>query len=598
MACSFISQSTINQGSRTNTTITAPASIADNDILRIFFWLAAEPGPPPTPTPPTGFSQLLASTTLTGLGGTGNGELRVWLWEKRAATESGDYTVTHDSAFSLAYMEVIRGAVASGSAEDFAATSNNQTNNSTYTATGGTTTVTGSFVTFFVGAWNTIGATPPPGTTPAYTERYDTTEGYAANGVMVPAGATGNEDASGAAQGATGGSTSVLASVKAIAPTVAITGTATATIDEDDITAGGKTVIATVANDTYLSGDIVTPTLGTGEGTESGNNTASSSWAVSHPAASTGDLLIFCISWDDSTTTTDVTEPAGPNSEVLSEVNATPAVSSDTEVRCKVWYTIATGAWTASTIAFTPSASEQWTAAVVVIPAGEFDAADPIGASTTHASAASTETAVLSAAFTAGSTDGDGRLFCWTAADADPQTLAADWTQVANQDRGAVSGGLFSRDVEVTDSESIAQDTVSTIAGDSWCSVSFIVRAPTTSPFEDARQAFINGFDSAQAEGTGWDAEVKAKAAVTEGVGTSDTVATWTIGAQAGYNITAQGTITGTIPASILTGATAVVGAPTFTINTSGGAPADPEGGLIGGKLLAGGLLIGGVLIR
>jgi hypothetical protein len=93
-----------------------------------------------------------------------------------------------------------------------------------------------------------------------------------------------------------------------------------------------------------------------------------------------------------------------------------------------------------------------------------------------------------------------------------------------------------------------------------------------TTPFNDARQASINGFDSAQSEGTGWDAEVKAKAAVTEVERLSDTEARWTIAAQSGYNITAQETITGTIPASILTGGQAIVATPTFTID-AGGAP-------------------------
>ena len=221
-----------------------------------------------------------------------------------------------------------------------------------------------------------------------------------------------------------------------------------------------------------------TPTPTTDQATESGNNTEQATWAVSYPNASTGDLIIFGISWDDSTTTTDVSEPAGPNSEVLSEVNATPCVSSSTEVRAKVWYTIATGTWTASTLTFTPSATESWSAAVLVIPAGQFDATTPIGASTTNASAGS-ETAIVSAAFSAGSTDGGGRVFAWTAADADPQTLAADWTQIANQDLGAVTHGMFTRDAVVSDSESIAADTVSTIVGDTWCSVSFVVRGVT-----------------------------------------------------------------------------------------------------------------------
>jgi hypothetical protein len=57
-------------------------------------------------------------------------------------------------------------------------------------------------------------------------------------------------------------------------------------------------------------------------------------------------------------------------------------------------------------------------------------------------------------------------------------------------------------------------------------------------------------------------------------VRTSDTVVTWTIAAQAGYNITAQETITGTIPAAILTGNVSLLSTPTFTIDVSSAAQA------------------------
>jgi len=74
------------------------------------------------------------------------------------------------------------------------------------------------------------------------------------------------------------------------------------------------------------------------------------------------------------------------------------------------------------------------------------------------------------------------------------------------------------------------------------------------------------------AGGTGWDAEVKAKAAVTEVVRTSSTVVTWTIAAQAGYNIASTETITGTIPASILTSGAPITATPTIAITATGGA--------------------------
>lgn len=229
----------------------------------------------------------------------------------------------------------------------------------------------------------------------------------------------------------------------------------------------------------------VTPTPDATSDTTSGNNTASGSWAVSVPNASTGDLLIFCLAWDDSTTTTDVTEPAGQNGETLSEINATPATDAATETRCKVWYCKCTGAWTSGTITFTPSASEQWAGSAIRIPAGQFDDTTPIGASTTNSSSVDGSN-IQCGAFTAGASDGGGRLCVWASADADPQTVATGFTEISNQDIGAVSGGFFTRDTVVSDSESISATTCSTIATDSWCTVAFVIR-----PYVQTNEVYI-----------------------------------------------------------------------------------------------------------
>lgn len=97
-----------------------------------------------------------------------------------------------------------------------------------------------------------------------------------------------------------------------------------------------------------------------------------------------------------------------------------------------------------------------------------------------------------------------------------------------------------------------------TITGDTWVA--------SGAAFDAQRQNIINGIDSAQAEANGWDAVVKATAAVTDVVRTSATVVTITLEAFATYNITATETITATIPATALTGASAIVATPTFTV--------------------------------
>lgn len=97
-----------------------------------------------------------------------------------------------------------------------------------------------------------------------------------------------------------------------------------------------------------------------------------------------------------------------------------------------------------------------------------------------------------------------------------------------------------------------------TLTGDTWVA--------SGSTFDAQRSAIIQGLDSAQSEGTGWNAEVRDKAPVTDVVRTSDTVVTITLSAQAGYNITATETITVTVPGAALTGNNPVTATPTFTV--------------------------------
>ncbi|MCW5668145.1 MAG: hypothetical protein KIT86_00700 [Hydrogenophaga sp.] len=234
---------------------------------------------------------------------------------------------------------------------------------------------------------------------------------------------------------------------------------------------------------------------------ESGNNTASTSWAVSHPAAVAGDMLLFHLAWDDSTTVSTVTAPSGPNGETATVI-AGPVASNSTEIRIEAWRYIATGSWSASTRTFTPAASEQWTAAVLKIPAGEFDASTPIGAASTAASAGVAETAVLSPAYSLGSTDGGGRLISFLAADDDPFTgFAAHWSTHSNVDRGAVAGLLASRDFETTNSESAAAGTWN-IAGDSWASLAYVVRKAADAGVTGTLAVTESGSDTIASSGT------------------------------------------------------------------------------------------------
>ena len=79
-------------------------------------------------------------------------------------------------------------------------------------------------------------------------------------------------------------------------------------------------------------------------------------------------------------------------------------------------------------------------------------------------------------------------------------------------------------------------------------------------------QALIDGIDADGAEGTGWDAAARPAIDYTNVVRTSDTVVTITLPAVGSYNISADETVTVTVPASAVQGPNPVVATPTFDL--------------------------------
>jgi hypothetical protein len=204
--------------------------------------------------------------------------------------------------------------------------------------------------------------------------------------------------------------------------------------------------------------------------------TAASSWTINRPTAAAGDLVVFVLAWDDSTNTTSVSAPAGPNGETAVSI-AGPVASASTEMRMQAWYYIASGAWSSGTLVFTPNASETVRAAAwVAATAGNFDAADPIGWSNTAASAGTAETTVNSPTGTAEANDGNGRLVIAYGSDADAITApASGTTTVDNTTGGGVGLCVVTRNTLVSNSESVAA-IAATIASDSWASIAFVIK--------------------------------------------------------------------------------------------------------------------------
>jgi len=122
-----------------------------------------------------------------------------------------------------------------------------------------------------------------------------------------------------------------------------------------------------------------------------------------------------------------------------------------------------------------------------------------------------------------------------------------------------LSGTITSITLE-SDIRAGGKTVILTLSNDTW------VAAGAT--FDAQRQNILNGLTSAQSETLGFNNEVRDKELVTAVVRASNEVVTITLSAAAAYNITANETLTDTVPASALvTSASAVIASPTATIS-------------------------------
>ena len=130
---------------------------------------------------------------------------------------------------------------------------------------------------------------------------------------------------------------------------------------------------------------------------------------------------------------------------------------------------------------------------------------------------------------------------------------------------GATSAltGTMTATVDEDDITTGGKTIIITITGDTF-------KAAGTGPIGSTAdtQALIDGFSASTSPGAGWNAEVRDKALTSEITRDSSTQATWLVGAQAGFDISAQQTVEGIIPTAVLvTGAGAITATPTFTID-------------------------------
>lgn len=184
----------LSVGSRTNSTVSKPASTASGDRLTLIFVVDGV-----SPTPPAGFSGGLV-VDIDPADGAAHTE-QIYVWHKTAGgSEGASYQVTHASAFTE--LVCIRCTGRGDSASDQASTANIGFDNATVTATGATVSANDTDVIFAAASWDDFpAASPPAGTTPTFTEIYDAGAGsnllYVAIGNLATAQATGNKTVTG-----------------------------------------------------------------------------------------------------------------------------------------------------------------------------------------------------------------------------------------------------------------------------------------------------------------------------------------------------------------------------------------------------------------
>lgn len=124
----------------------------------------------------------------------------------------------------------------------------------------------------------------------------------------------------------------------------------------------------------------------------------------------------------------------------------------------------------------------------------------------------------------------------------------------------AVTGTITS---SATEADIVAggKTIIITLTNDTWVA--------SGATFNAQRQTILDNLNSAQSEGTGWDAWIAVHSLSTV-VRTSDTVVTITLDAIAGYSITASETITVTAPSSAVNGGVNIIASPTFEIAEGG----------------------------
>jgi len=272
MAIALRSASTTAYGSRTNTTVTVPTGAATGDVIVIAFAV----GNSSLVTPSGMGAWTAASTSYTA---PDPWAVNLFLWVKPFVSGETQYTITHSSGYSQAYVTAWTGADTSSPFDVTPVTAaQNMFGGSSSTATAPALTIVTAGAQGLIarGSWDGNAITPPSG----WTENYDApvlwfgSRNYASAGstgtVAVPHGNGSNAYPWGvihaalrpASAGGTGTLTANTPTVTVDVPTVSWSGTVTAPVFAGSITADLPTVTVAVPDSAWTGA--VTPPLFTG----------------------------------------------------------------------------------------------------------------------------------------------------------------------------------------------------------------------------------------------------------------------------------------------------------------------------------------------
>jgi hypothetical protein len=183
-APAFRSVSSISYASRTNATVSAPSGLANDDIMLAVVVTATSGtglGTAVAVTPPAGWKAFTTPQETDD----GSFTAKVWMFWKRAASESGSYTFTHATSNSQAIIAAFSGCVTTG--PPFDGWSMNFGRATVGAAPSILPNSTNDLLIYADHGWTGSATTPPTG----FTEQFDTTLLTLATKVLTARGNTG-----------------------------------------------------------------------------------------------------------------------------------------------------------------------------------------------------------------------------------------------------------------------------------------------------------------------------------------------------------------------------------------------------------------------